>query len=372
MLFLLGAMSFAAAQASSGRGDIVVHNTDDPRPELIFACDRPTSELPALFTPALIADLQQLKAGIALSTEDLSPERAQVVRKLNAAGIPMTAWIALPRDQGYYVNASNAPLTAARFEEFDKWTIANGLHWQAVGLDIEPTLSEYGTFTGGKGRLLSLMVRRAFDSDRVRRARDAYAELIRRMQARGYYVQTYQLEFIADERRAHTTLLERLFGIVDVRGNQEVLMLYDSFNHQIGAGVLWQYGPDAQTVAVGSTATSGDPAMDAKFPPLNWDEFSRDLIVARHFSKLVGVYSLEGCVRQGFIPRLKTMDWNQQVVIPGDSVRKAGGFRKFLFALLWVGSHFLYFMVGFLLVMAWLVRLIVRWRRRKRAARMAR
>jgi hypothetical protein len=112
--------------------------------------------------------------------------------------------------------------------------------------------------------------------------------------------------------------------------------------------------------------------MDAKFPPLNWDEFSRDLIVARHFSKLVGVYSLEGCVRQGFIPRLKTMDWNQQVVIPGDSVRKAGGFRKFLFALLWVGSHFLYVVVGFLLVMAWLVRLIVRWRRRKRAARMAR
>ena len=176
-VFLFGAVSLAAADTSTGRGDVVVQNTQDPRPDLIFACDRPTSELPALFTPALIADLQQLKAGIALSTEDLSPERAEVVRKLNAAGIPMTAWIALPKDQGYYVNASNAPLTTARFEEFDKWTIANGLHWQAVGLDIEPTLSEYGTFSGRKGALLSLMLRRAFDSARVRRARDAYAEL---------------------------------------------------------------------------------------------------------------------------------------------------------------------------------------------------
>jgi len=370
-LFLLGTMSFAVADASSGRGDVLVHNRDDPRAELIFACDRPTSELPALFTPALIADLQQIKAGIALSTEDLSPERAEVVRRLNAAGIPMTAWIALPRDQGYYVNAGNAPLTAARIEEFDKWTIANGLRWQAVGLDIEPTLAEYGSLMGHKGQLLYLMLRRAFDSARVRRARDAYAELIRSMQARGYYVQTYQLEFIADERRVHTTILERLFGIVDVRGNQEVLMLYDSFNHAVGAGVLWQYGPEAQTVAVGSTATSGDAAADAKFPPLNWEEFSRDLIVARHFSKVVGVYSLEGCVRQGFIARLKTMDWNQQVVIPGDSVRKAAGFRKFVFAVLWVGSHFLYFVVAFLLVTAWLVRLIVRRRRRKRAARMA-
>src|SRR5215469_15796283 len=103
---LLLILSSVTVTAAANR-DIVVHNLSDPRPRLVFACDRQTSDLRTLFTPALIDDLQQLQAGVALSTEDFSPERAQVVRMLNAAGIPMIAWIALPKDQGYYVNAGN-------------------------------------------------------------------------------------------------------------------------------------------------------------------------------------------------------------------------------------------------------------------------
>jgi len=367
--FILAAVLFGASAHAT---DLVVQDRgEDARPELIFACDRSTTELNDLFTPELIADLQQLKAGIALSTEDLSPERAQIVRRLNAAGVPMTAWIALPKSEGYYVNASNAAQTAAWFAQFDQWTVANNLKWQAVGLDIEPMLSEYAALTGHKAKLLHMMLSRGFDSGRVRRAREQYAALIARMQARGYFVQTYQLEFIADERKAHTTLLERTFGIVDVRGNEEVLMLYTSFNHDVGAGIIWQYGPDSQVVAVGSTASSGDPKMDAKFPSLNWDEFSRDLIVARHFSRRVGVYSLEGCIRQGFISRLKTMDWNQQVVIPDRSVGKAAGFRGLVFTVLWVGSHIIYLAIAFMLVLTWLARMLVRRGARKRAARRA-
>lgn len=362
---------FVFVGSSAAKSDIVVQNQGpEARPDLIFACDRPTAELHALFTPDLIRDLQQLKAGVALSTEDLSPERANIVRELNAAGIPMTAWLALPKNEGYYINADNASQTAAFFAQFDAWTRTNGLRWQAVGLDIEPTLSEYSALMGHKGGLLRLMFRRGFDSARVQRARSAYSALISQMQARGYYVQTYQLQFLADERKAHTTLLERLFGIVDVRGNEEVFMLYTSFNHEVGAGLLWQYGPEAQTVAVGSTASSGDPKVDAKYAPLNWDEFSRDLIVARHFSKTVGVYSLEGCVRQGFMPKLKTFDWNQRVVIPAKSVGKAAGFRKFVFLVLWIGSHIIYIVLAVLLGIAWLARFIVLRRRRKRALRL--
>jgi hypothetical protein len=294
-----------------------------------------------------------------------------VVQRLNAAGIPMIAWIALPREQGYYVNVSNAPQTAARFAEFDRWSADNGLRWEAVGLDIEPTLNEYGALTGHVGQLLSLCVRRAFDGERVHRANEAYAALIRQMQARGYKVQTYQLAFIADERSAHTTLLERIFGLVDVRGDQEVLMLYTTFTRQLGAALIWEYGPEAQAVAVGSTAASGDPAMDAKYPPLTWEEFSRDLLAAHHFSPMVGIYSLEGCVRQGFMPRLKAMDWSQSVVIPAESVKQAAQFRKGVHAVLWIASHLLYFVAAFLLGAVWLARVIVRRRRRKRAARLA-
>ena len=361
---LLASSLFAVAQARPG--DVVVQGNSAP-PELFFACDRPTSELKPLFTPALIADLHQINAGVALSTEDFSPERAQLVQELNRAGVPAIAWLVLRHDDGYYVNARNTAQTTARFEEFDRWTVANNLHWQAVGLDVEPTFSDFTTLGGSKWRMLSLVLRRAFDGGRVRSAQASYAALIRKMQARGYYVQTYQLMFLADERRAHSTLLERVFGIVNVRGNDEILMLYTSFAHAAGAGIIWQYGPDAQTIAVGSTAPSGDKAADAKFPPLNWDEFSRDLIVARHFSpKLVGVYSLEGCVHQGFIAKLKTLDWNQRITIPAESLHKAIQVRHGVIAILWFGSHLIYLAIAFLILLAWLVRFFVRRRRRRR------
>ncbi len=360
----------SADQRADTTADVRVQG-DKSRPYLIFGCDRQTRDLDALFTPALVADLKELGAGIALSTEDLSPARAQVVRRLTDAGIPMLAWIVLPKEQGYYVNVGNAAQTAQRFADFDKWTTENSLRWQAVGLDIEPILQEFGALSGDKRRLMSFAIRRAFDWERVRRANDDYRALVRRMQARGYRVQTHQLSFIADERKANSTLLQRIFGLVDVRGDEEVLMLYTSLSEPFGAALIWAYGAEAQVVAVGSTALSGDAALDARYPPLTWEKFSRDLRVARHFSTTVGIYSLEGCVRQGFMPKLKTMDWAEPVVISGASVEQASQFRFAVRLVLWVASRLVYFVLAFLLVFACLVRVIVRWRRRRRAARRA-
>jgi hypothetical protein len=362
----LAAPAAANTEVSEANGNVRIQGPAT-RPHLIFGCDRQTRDLDGLFTPALVADLKALGAGVALSTEDLSPARAAVVRRLLDAGIPMTAWIVLPKEQGYYVNAGNAPQTAARFAEFDRWTRENGLHWEAVGLDIEPTLQEYSTLTG-RG-LASLAIRRAFDWERVRQAQHEYQALVHRMRERGYRVQTHQLSFIADERKAGSTLLQRIFGIVDVRGDEEVLMLYTSLSEPLGAALIWAYGSEAQIVAVGSTNLSGDAALDARYPPLTWEKFSRDLRVARHFSHVVGIYSLEGCVRYGFMPRLVSMDWNEPVMIPAASVKQATGFRTIVRIALWVGSRLLYFVAAFLLVFAWLVRATVRWWRRRRRAR---
>lgn len=94
-----------------------------------------------------------------------------------------------------------------RFEEFEKWTKENGLRWEAVGLDIEPTLNEYSVLLSHKGRLIFMAIKRALDSGRVSRAKEAYSDLIREIQSRGYKVQTYQLTFMADERNAHTSFV---------------------------------------------------------------------------------------------------------------------------------------------------------------------
>jgi len=135
LLLLLSMLVGRNALAADAR-DVQVQGR---RPQLVFACDSDTPRLQGLFAdPTLIPELKDLRAEIALSLIDLSPERAQVVRRLNEAGIPTIAWMALPASEGYYLNANNAPAARKRFTEFEKWTAENDLHWAAVGLDIEP------------------------------------------------------------------------------------------------------------------------------------------------------------------------------------------------------------------------------------------
>lgn len=123
--------------------------------QLIFACDGSTSDIEKMLSqPDVISDLKELKAGIALALPDLSAERARIVQKLNGAKIAVTAWLALPAAQGYYLNAGNAPAAGVRFFEFEKWSATYGLRWSGVGLDIEPNIQEFAAIKGnGKWRL---------------------------------------------------------------------------------------------------------------------------------------------------------------------------------------------------------------------------
>jgi hypothetical protein len=357
----LSIAGFARAPANGTPGDI--HISGENRsglPRIVFACDGSTSELESLFSqPDVIPDLKALNAGIALSLPDLSADRARIVGQLNNAGIPITAWLALPGEQGYYMNAGNAPEAAARFAAFQAWTNTYSLRWAGVGLDIEPSLREFASIRSSKSRLAWTLIKRYFQTERIRRARESYSSLIQQIQADGYPVETYQFPFIADARRAHSTLLERLAGIVDVRGNREVLMIYTSFNQRLDSALIWVYGPDAQTIAIG--CTSG-PEAPPRFEPLHWEEFSRDLIVASHFSREIGVYNLQGSVQQGFLPRLKTLNWNQSVDIPAESIRKATQLRARIQTVLWLGSHLPHFAIAILLAITWII--LARRRRR--------
>jgi hypothetical protein len=302
----------------------------------------------------VIADLKDLHAEVAIPILDFSPERAAAVHRLNQAGIPVIAGLLLPKE-GYYFSADNEPAAALRFAAFDAWSRNQGLRWSGVGLDIEPNFAELATLRSHSWRLFTMLLWRSVDVQRMRRAKRAYSALIANMRAQGYFVQTYQLPILPIERHAHSSLLDRLLGTVDVRGDQEVLMLYTSYAPPpIGAAIIWKLGPDAQAIAIG--VTDGDPRANPAV--LNWSRFSRDLIVAGHFSHLIGVYDLEGCVRQGFLSRLKTMNWNQSVTIPVDAIRRADHRLLLLRLILWISSHFLYLVVLVLIIalIAW------RWR----------
>jgi hypothetical protein len=79
--------------------------------------------------------------------------------------------------------------------------------------------------------------------------------------------------------------------------------------------------------------------------------------VASHFSKNIGVYDLEGCVRQGFLLRLKDMDWSRSVTIPARSISRAKRLGLILRTVLWIGSNLPYLILAvFLFLLFWRVR----------------
>lgn len=110
----------------------------------------------------------------------------------------------------------------------------------------------------------------------------------------------------------------------------------------VGAGVIWFLGRDTQAIAIGST--EGDSAPGSGSGPPEGMEFSRGLVGSSHFTKEIGVYGLEGCVRQGFLTRLKTMNWGQPVGIPTEFVLRAEIIGFVSRSALWIASNLSYFL----------------------------
>jgi len=321
--------------SSGGRRRTTANRT----PHLTFACELGPARLAALFSDAsVIVDLQALGAHVALMLSDRSDERAAIVRQLNAAGIPVIAIPLLPLENGYYFTPDNVPEAERCYEDWKAWTGHQNLTWEGVGLDIEPDAKIYLELMENPCGLFHMLLPRLFDRQRPGRAKAGYTALVERIRSDGYPVENYQFPLIADERWAASTLLQRLLGLVDVRTDREVWMLYTSVFPVIGPGILWTYAAQAAAIGVGSTGGGPDIPGHPQAPALNWEEFSRDVRLARRWSDDLLIHSLEGCVRQGFLPRLRSFDWEQRVAPPkGAGIARA--LRTVLRRTLWATAH---------------------------------
>ena len=116
-------------------------------------------------------------------------------------------------------------------------------------------------------------------------------------------------------------------------------MLYTSFLRPRGPGVFWSYAAGARSVGVGSTGGGVQIGGVGAIPPLNWDELSRDLRLARRRTDDVRLFSLEGCARQGFLGRTRTLDWAEPVAPPIELAAHVDQWRRALRAVLWVDAH---------------------------------
>jgi len=252
-----GLTQYSAAVMNTASG-VRVQGPGTPLQLGFACCEHGIEQMQSLFAnKEVIEDLKDLHAEVAIPTLDFSPERAATVRLLNQADIPVIAWTMLSKEEGFYLNADNAPQAAERITQFERWSSSNNLKWAKVGLDIEPNFTELAALRTHRWRLITTLGGRLLDGARITRARQSFLEIVHQIQSRGS-VQIYQMPCIPAERSVHSTLLDRLLGTLDVHGDQEYLMLYTSFARQVGAGMIWSIGRNAQAISIGST--DGDSA----------------------------------------------------------------------------------------------------------------
>lgn len=275
--------------------------------DLTFFCELSTPRLTALLADGHVAALLAAHGcGVSMAMLDLTAERAAVVRTLTAAGVPVTAWLVLEEDDGYWLTLDNVGLARERWLEVHAWVVRHQLNLRGVGLDVEAPhddavgLAEQTVLTVARLGWL----RRSRDD--WRRAVQALDALVAEVRAAVGYVETYQFPFIADERGAGSTLLQRVLGIADVRADREVLMLYRSaLPAPWGRLLMDAYGGAAEAIGVGITG-GGVAALEARFAPRELDLAGtlEELARARRHTEHLYVFSLEGCENKGWLQDL--------------------------------------------------------------------
>lgn len=314
--------------------------------QLTFFCELDGAALERLFENRFIFDdLKTLGASVSLGILDFSDERVEVVRKLNQLAIPVTAWLLLTKEEGYWFNLENHAQALKRYADFKAWTDKNNLLWSGIGLDIEPDINQMTDAVSFRPSVLKKALKRYFQKNTLKEAELAYRKLVVTIKEDGYFLEAYHFPFIIDDRKAGSTVAQRLGGLVDVPVDREVLMLYSSLFQPLGNRLLWSYAGEAQAIGIG--ITGGGVLMEGRQAPklLNWDEFTADLSFAWQSGKPVYVFSLEGCVKQGFLPRLVTFDPSGVVERPGTTIVKHA--REGLGVFLWILERPFVILAGF-------------------------
>lgn len=286
-----------------------------PRPSLSFFNEQDSPALAATFTAPVFTTLSLLRAGVAMGMRDLTDARADVVRRLNEAQVPVTAWVLLPREQGYFATHTNAPHIEAAVDRVRAWAATHRLTLKGIGLDFEPDIADLDALLERPTRTLGRWLFRRGRGPLVVEAQRRYQALVDRLRADGLEVETYQFPVIVDDRRAGSRFWQRTLGALSLEADREVVMLYTSLMGAAGPGLLAHYASSCRAVAVGSTGGGIDP-----FPKLSWHELERDLVVAARHATHVYVFSLEGCVEQGVTDRLISIEWDRPVL--GSSPRQ--------------------------------------------------
>ena len=297
-------------------------------PRLTFFVELDTPGLDALFrVPEVIPFLEEQGAGVSMGLLDRSPRRAEIVRALESRGVPVTAWLLLSVEDGYWLTADNADRAAECWRETAAWAEREGLALARVGLDVEFPREESAGAIRDKRRAFLRMALRRRTRARVEEAERAYRVLVDEIRATGRRVEAYHFPQLLDERRAGSTLLRRSLGLVDVPVDDEVYMLYSSYLGRAGARAYFEDAPSIALGVTGGGVNVDNPDARRRF--LSWEALEDDLLAAARHADEVYVFSLEGCVEQNLLKPIRELDWSREPrPLGAREVRKARNSRR--------------------------------------------
>ena len=128
-----------------------------------------------------------------------------------------------------------------------------------------------------------------------------------------------------DETENGTTSIQRLTKFLDVPTEKEIPMLYTSFmGNADGFLKVYALEPRLKYVALGSTGGGVDTTMHT----LSWDELAHDLRMVGSVAEEIHIFSLEGTVKKGFMPRLINFDYTPVPEIHEDQVKAVQNMRS--------------------------------------------
>ena len=310
------------------------------KPTITFFCELQINELKELFANnQTISQLQKINANVSMGLQDFSSERAAIVKKLTRAGIPVSAWLLLPKDQGYWTSLDTVSETVRCYQNFKEWTQKNKLQWAAVGLDIEPRIDRIQILSSNWYRYLPQLISRLLSPINYSNREAELRSLVNMIRLDGYAVETYNIPFVIEERKADSRILTKIFGTPPLDADREVLMLYSSSFGKYGDAILWSYAHQADAIGLGSTGGGVELADGRPMQSMRWMDLRRDLLIAKKFTQHIYIFSLEGAVVNGYLDRLADFDWNEAVVIPEKTGNQITCLRKIIQGTLQYLSH---------------------------------
>jgi hypothetical protein len=305
-----------------------------PRPHIIFMTDLGGAAVLALLQrPGVLATLAAGRYGVAMGLMRLTDEHAEAARLLHEHGIPAVAWLILPPEQGFTFNSQNYPQAAACYDIFRAWVLRHDLHFDAIGMEVAPP-EEVVRFEDISARHIAHRFWIAGENMLFTAAGAAYTELMALMHHDGYEVHAYQLPFIADDRRAGTTLIQRALEIVDMPADLDVLMCPSSvplarIGGDLGGALIASYGPDADSIGLSVSEQTAEAVAT-----LSWAAIQRDLLLAASFTDIIYVDTLEMCIEHGLLEQITAMQWGDQARPKPGRRAVVGVLRTIVFAVL--------------------------------------